>query len=77
MENTQTQPQVQNLHPMAESIFKFVNEAITIEEAKARTQLITGVVTDLEKGILEFEAQSQATATDESGNVVEVDEVTE
>jgi hypothetical protein len=77
MENTeaQVQPQVQNLHPMAESIFKFVNEAITIEEAKARTQLISGVVTDLTKGIEDFE--HQATATDESGNAVEIEDFTE
>lgn len=64
----------QQIHPMAQGIINWVNESITLEEAKARTTLIASVVDDLMAGLHKFE--QQATATDETGAPVEVEEVT-
>lgn len=55
MENQEQQQQPQQtIHPVAEGLIKFVNEALTLTECEARINLVKSVITDLEKGVDEF-----------------------
>lgn len=65
------------LHPMASSMFAFVNEALTLEELKARLALMEGVVKNIHKELEELEAPAPEAEEPDVGAlpVVEADEI--
>jgi len=64
----------QQRHPVAENILNWLSEAITATEAQARVSIVNDAV---ESFVQEFNKHAQPTATTESGEPVEVEEVTE
>lgn len=67
----------QNIHPVAQQLSSWLGEAITLEEVKARVGIAQGAIDGFVEQInKQLEAQ-QAQATTESGEKVEVEEVTE
>lgn len=64
----------QNIHPVAQQLLTWFHEALTVEEINARIGLVQGAVNHF---IEEFKKANpeEATATDEAGNEVEVEEV--
>ena len=72
--------QTNKLHPMAASMFTFVNEALTLVELEARLTLmenvITNIKTDLEKIKAEADAPKEAEPEVKS-EAIEADEIIE
>lgn len=60
----QTKQEKPTLHPMASAMFAFVNEALTLEELKARLGLMTNVVKNIEADVEKLEAEAETPAAE-------------
>lgn len=65
---TEETKQEQKLHPMASAMFAFINEALTLEELKARLSLMTNVVKNIEADVEKLEAPTPTPAVVEEAD---------